>query len=71
MPAGRPVQYCRYGLAILPRLALWAPAVLTRRHTRDIDRACHLHYERPCAKSADGPRTTRARSRAVLARAQR
>jgi hypothetical protein len=29
MPAARPVQYCRYCLAILPRLALWAPGLLT------------------------------------------
>ena len=29
MPSTRPVQYCRYCLAILPRLALRAPGLLT------------------------------------------
>src|SRR5437868_1207949 len=37
MPAARPEQYCRYCLAVLPRLALWAPGLLTLSlsgHTR-------------------------------------
>jgi hypothetical protein len=40
MPAARPVQYCRYCLAILPRLALWAPGLLTFRIVRANHSGC-------------------------------